>query len=266
MSKRTRWILLGILALLLVAAIVLFFLFLPVSSPTKPAPSSAPTGSVTSTSTAKPIAADALVIVRATATDASGARLALTMVVHRPVAKTDPAVADDLALLTADCASNPNLHFATDEPQSGIERIDVTAAQLGDAAWPQASEIPIMPLSGMIKTDTGPGIEHSVSYLGDPPPSACENVFSVFGEAEGTLHVFLLPWEIQGDPIESPNTYRWVHQEYGFFASLGPGGPVSISNCTVEVTDAASAFGWRADLWQEHEDDPYSCFGTGVLL
>ncbi|TAL41682.1 MAG: hypothetical protein EPN91_10035 [Salinibacterium sp.] len=262
MSKRTRWILLAALAIIVAAAIVLFFLFLPFS---QPAPTASPTPTSVATPSAAPVAADALVVVRTVATDSSGASLALTMVVHRPVDKDDPSVVGDLARLDSDCARDANLPAVDSDAGAGIERIDITASQQGSTEWPAASEIPIMPLAGNLKTSSGAIIAPSASYANSPPLPRCQRVLSLYGAGRGTLTVFLSPRETVGSPLDSPNTFRWLKQEYGFFASQGPEGGLSFAHCTVEVTDAARDFGWTADAWHETEDQ-YSCNGSGVFI
>jgi hypothetical protein len=262
MSKRTRWILLAALALLLILAVVLFFFVLPLSRPT---PSASPTATSVASPTAEPVAADALVVVRTIATDSSGASLALTMVVHRPVDKDSASAADDLTRLDSDCAGDSNLAALDSDADAGIQRIDITATQQGSVEWPSASEIPIMPLAGNLKTSTGAAIAPSTSYANSPPLPRCERVLSLNGAGDGALTVFLSPRETADSPVDSPNRFRWLQQEYGFFASQGPEGTLSFSHCSVEVTDAARDFGWTAGAWHETEAQ-YSCNGSGVFI
>jgi hypothetical protein len=257
----------GVLVILLIAAVILFFVL---SRPPSGSPSAAPTptpsvtASVTPTPTPAPLAADALVVITATAMDASGAQLALTMVVHQPVSMSDPAVTADLAQLSGECESDSNW-AVQNEAESGIERVDVTAIPLGTVAWPSGSEVSFWPTNNNLKVASGTGVAPSVHYENDPPLPPCENQRAVYGAADGTLSVLM--WARAGvdEPVDSPNLYRWIQQDYGFFGASGPDGPVTIGDCTVRVTDAARAFGWDESLWREAIDS-YDCVGSGIFL
>jgi hypothetical protein len=260
-----------VLVILLVAAIILFF---ALSRPPAGSPSAAPTPTVSATAsetpsptpapTSTPLAADAFILITATATDASGAQLALTMVVHQPVSTSDPATAADLARLSGECGSDSNW-AVQNEPESGIERVDVTAVPLGSVAWPSGSEVSFWPTNNNLKVASGSGIAPSVHYQNDPPLPPCENQRALYGAANGTVSVLMWARAGFGEPVDSPNIYRWIQQDYGFFGASGPDGPVTIGDCTVRVTDAARAYGWSESLWREAIDS-YDCVGSGVFF
>lgn len=267
MSRRRLWILVGGLVILLVAAVILFFLLSrpPSGSPSAaPTPTPSATASVTPTPTSTALAADALVVITATATDASGAQLALTMVVHRPVSASDPVAAADMSQLLGECGSDPNW-AVQNEPESGVERIDVTAVPVGAAPWPSGSEVSFWPSTANLKVVSGTGLAPSVHYQNDPPLPPCENQRALYGAADGTASVLMWARPAFGDPVDDPNIYRWIQQDYGFFGASGPDGPVTISNCTVQVTDGARAYGWDESLWHEAIDS-YDCVGSGVFV
>jgi hypothetical protein len=276
-SKRARIITIGIAGLAGLAIIILLLVLInsPKSVPNIPmipAMSDAPYDSVPPASpapdpptpTAAPLARDALVVVRATATDSQGAQLSLEMVVHQPVSINDASAATDLASMNSQCRSDPNLATIA-EPTSGIERADVTAVPLGSSTWHAASEISVFASNNNIRVRSGSGIAPSVHYQNDPPLHDCEVISAFFGPAHGTVSVLMWAREGFGLPVQSPNYFRWVQQEYGFFAADGPNGSVTLSDCTIDVTDAARAFGWDASLWHE-ENDPYVCEGSGVVF
>ena len=273
MSKRTRWILIGAVALIVVVVLVIVLVTLnqrpksvdrptPVGSSDTPSPAASPTPSASPTASTPPLAADALVVVRATATDTSGAQLALTMVVHQPVGKDNPSVASDLAQFVSQCRTDPN--WATEaEASSGIEHVDVTAVPIGASAWPASSEISVIASNNNILLRSGSGLTPSVHYVSDPPRHPCELISGIYGPANGTATVLMWARPGFGMPVQSPNVYRWENWEYGFFAADGPAGPVAISNCTVTVTDAGHAFGWDPAIWHE-SNDGFSCEGSGA--
>jgi hypothetical protein len=262
--KRTLWIVLAVGVLLLVALVA----FLVTRSNAGPGESAASTTPAPTASSPEPepeaLPDDTLVAVEALAHDTSGAELQLRLIVHKPAPRDDPASSSDLALLAAGCSADPNWATLAD-PEAGVGRIDVTSISTGPVDWPATSELPIMPLSGNMKVSTGEGIGFSTSYQGDPVLPECEQVRSIYGEADGALVVYYFPREFLGAPVSTPNTFRWINQEYGFFASLGSSGPVTLSDCHIEVTDAAVDFGWSAELWHELNDD-YSCAGSGVFF
>jgi hypothetical protein len=269
-SRRARWILVVALAALLIAVVVIVLLLMrpPVTTPasTRPAASATPTPAPTPTPTATTaaIAADALVVITATATDTSGARLSLTMVVHKPLGRNDPAAASRLAQLSGQCGSDPN--WATQaEPESGIERIDVIAVPAGSGVWPAGSEVSIWATDNNLKVADGTGITASAHYRNDPPLPPCQDQKAIYGPADGS--VTALMWARAGfdQPVDSPNIYRWIQQEYGFFGADGPDGPVTIADCSIVVTDAARAYGWEPSLWRESVDQ-YGCVGTGAFF
>jgi hypothetical protein len=268
-SRRRLWILVGVLVIVLIAAVILFLML---SRPPSGSPSAAPTPTPSATASETPtptptptsLAADALVVITATATDASGARLALTMVVHKPVSTSDPAGAAALAQLSGECGADSNW-AVQNEPESGIGRIDVKAVPLGTVAWPSGSEVSFWPTNNNLKVTSGTGVAPSVHYQNDPPLPPCENQRALYGAANGTVSVLMWARPAFGDPVDDPNIYRWIQQDYGFFGASGPDGPVTIGDCTVRVTDAARTYGWNESLWREAIDS-YDCVGSGVFV
>jgi hypothetical protein len=266
-SRRTLFIVIGAIVLLVIAALVVFLLtrphatvaLTPTNSPTSAATA---TPTPTPTATAASIPADALVVITATAIDTSGAKLAVRMIVHQPVGRDDAAAASDLAQLTSQCGDDPNWAVYM-EPESGIERVDVSAVPVGSLAWPTASEVSLWPSSSNLTISGGSGIAPSIHYANTPPLPPCENKPAIYGAAQGTVTATMWARESYGAPVQSPNHYRWEEQEYGFSAANGPDGPVTFSDCTILVTDAAKAYGFDPSIWGQ-PDDPYDCLGTGV--
>jgi hypothetical protein len=278
MSKRTKWILIVAAAILAVVVIVIIVLLLlnqqvkgtdqvspPASQSASPSTSetpSPPSATPLPTPSVAPLAADALIVVRATATDASGAQLALRMVVHKPVSKNAPAASADLARFVDRCTSDPN--WATEaERSAGIERVDVTATPRGTTTWPRASEVSVFASNNNILLRSGVGLASSVHYANHPPLHRCERLTGLYGQADGTVSVLMWARPGFGMPVQSPNIFRWQNWEYGFTAAGGPDGPVTVSDCTVTVTDAANDFGFDPSIWRENADS-YICEGSGA--
>jgi hypothetical protein len=275
-NKRTLWIVLAAVGLLAVIAVVVILtrpqgsstaraIVAPSASVSAPAIATpTPTPTPTPTTTAVPIPADALLVITGTANDVSGAKLAISIVVHQPVSKDDPAVAADLAQLTTQCSSDPNWTYSV-IPESGIMLTDITATPIGATPWPATSEVIMYPGNqGELEVVGGAGLSPSVHYK-SPALSVCESLPAIFGPAQATVAGMLDPRWAHQPPVPSPNYYRWEANSYGFasFGSDGNANPsVSISDCSVVVTDAAKAFGfdpaaWSASTTQDH----VTCWG-----
>lgn len=272
-TTRARWIALAAVALVAILVVVVVILTRPSASPVargvatstpSPPPSTPAPASPTPTAAAPAIPSDALVVVTATATDVSGAKLGLRMVVHRPLGFADAAAAPALAQLTSACSTDENWNV-TAEPESGIEQVDFTSTPFGSIAWPSSAEVTVWPSNSLIRVISGQGVSPSQHYANTSHPVVCQYLPAVYGPAAGSSTVLL--WARAGfqQPVASPNFYRWQQNDYGFGAASGPQGPVTISDCTVTVTDAASAFGFDPAVWTTM-NDAYDCKGSGVLF
>jgi hypothetical protein len=76
-------------------------------------------------------------------------------------------------------------------------------------------------------------------------------VFSLFGEANGTLAMYMYPRPFLDEPVGSPNLYLWNIAQYGF-ESVDDAHGVTFSECSIDLTPAAQAFGLTDDVWLEY--------------
>lgn len=163
----------------------------------------------------------------------------------------------------AQCGSTSNWAVLA-EPDAGIARVDISATPISGPAW-SGAELSFFATDNNIRVVHGTGIAPGVHGQSDPPLQACENALGIFGPADGTVVVLMSPREGFGLPVQDPNYYRWVLQEYGFWAQQGPDSGFTLSDCTIATTDAADTFGFDSTTWGTAVDS-YTCIGSGVHL
>lgn len=207
---------------------------LPTETPT---PTAAPVTPVPSDEiTAAPIDADAMLVVRATATDATGAALTLQYQVHASQPADDVATQTLPAAMIEDCGAELTQALLLEQGWT-FTRVNVSAVPEGD--W-VGGRIEILPGASVPLAARGILTQDAAAAV----PCHAEKFFETAGK--GGLAIGLA-----GD--DTVNT-GWAGLRYGFVAT----GNITLSDCSFEVTDAGRAI--RAE-WPLVADDTTCAVG-----
>ena len=168
-----------------------------------------------------PIEDDVVVVVRATATDAAGARLTLQLQVHEAYAWDYAGIATLPAALVADCGG------ALDDDQFAAERwsfvrANLTAVDESGGSW--VGNVVVAP-SGADAYVTGRGM-----LAADASATQCGDDRVITASGAGAIAT--------GFAGDADARTAWATQQWGFRAE-----GVTLSECTVEVTDLGRTLG-----------------------
>jgi hypothetical protein len=192
-----------------------------------------------------PVEADTMLIVKATATAANGATLALELRVHKSTTWDDVAAQTLPAALTATC---PDLTASLfEQKQWGFTRANLTAVPSDTAAgWPADGKITLRPSAEKVDM-AGRGI------LLDSGDNGCQNDKSFAGQGNGAFAI-----GIAGDATDGSDTLRgWATHSYGFVVDPDT---AALSECSVTVTDLGKQFGGGSG-WSQSADGQHCVVG-----
>ena len=180
--------------------------------------------------TEAPIEADATLVIEATATSASGASLALRMVVHGSTTFDDIATQTLPQALTEQCAAAFPAERFTSETWS-FTRVNLSAVP-GAGAWPADSFVGLLP-SGSTTALAGRGF-----VLDDPASTSavpCERAKRFTGSGTGAMSV--------GISHDATALTGWAAHRWGFIAPSG----VTLSGCSIQLTALGTQAGGGTD-------------------
>jgi hypothetical protein len=220
--------------------------------------------SATATPEATPLAADALMLLTATATASTGAQLGLRLIVHKPVAWDDAAAAEGITATTAWCADEIDTDVIAATAPS-FTRIEVVAEQLGELDWPTQEPVWLHPSP----SHTTLAAVGDVAQLPFPSPQPgdyvphCRQTAVLSGAGSGSLFSGADQDALGRDGL--PSLHFWSRLTYGFNNDGDPAAvpTIQFTDCTVEITDLGQEFGAPGAGW--HEDFlPSSCIVGGM--
>lgn len=204
------------------------------TAPVPPTPDATVAAAVPDEEEAFPLVPDAmepdtLLVVRAVATAANGARLSLEYHVHQSVRFDDMAFATLPLGVVEDCSGTlTEAQFSTES--WSFTRGNLTAIPTGDTAdWPVDARIDVVPSAATVYT-AGRGM---LAAEVDTVPS-CIASKSFVGSGRGALAL--------GIPGDAAGFTAWAGHRFGFATTSG----VTFSDCAVELTDLGASLGGGA--------------------
>ncbi len=246
----------------LVAAVPLLLLLLSACAPSA-VPTPAETPAVATTTAVDPTAPiapgpvepDTTLIVKATATAANGARLALELRLHKPIAYDDIAGQTLPAALAAVCDGTLSKTLFEQQRWS-FARANISAlpASTSTAVWPTDAVVGTLPSARFVAV-VARGSLTDVATSGVP---ACytDKVFT--GGGNGALAI-----GIPGDTLQSGaagSFTRWANHRFGFTSAPG----VTLSACSFEVTDLGKQYGGGTSSWASLVDRGNCAIGAAT--
>ncbi|MEO6505958.1 MAG: hypothetical protein ABIW36_01760 [Terrimesophilobacter sp.] len=207
-------------------------------TPPKPTTPATATASPQAPSAAPEKPSDIVFTINATARATDGSRVGMTLTAHRPVAYSDPAVADLSRAFLDDCPTDA----------SGAQLTEETLAATGSALMPltlssnrpgQTFVAPVQLFLG------GPYTTQTVFGAGIVPPAdGCTGIYTWM--KSGDAHAL-----VDFQTNESvPDVTMWRYAHYGFVVT--PESGATIESCTVTITP----LGAKADLSDINGWDP----------
>lgn len=199
---------------------------------------SAPATDEPATPTATPIDADAVLLVRATATASNGATLALEAQVHQAYGWDYAGIGTLPAALLEDCAGSLTQSQIEQEAWSFV-RVNVSALPGAGTEWPSDTRIDARP-SADYALIAGRGMMANDPKTGDV---AClqDKYFTAAGN--GGLAI--------GLPGDAASLTGWSNHTYGFVAQAG----VVLGGCSIEITPLGASLGAGTETWTSTIDD-----------
>lgn len=188
--------------------------------------------------TPNPIEPDTLLIVRATATAGTGARLALEMQVHQSTAWDDVATQTMPLAMTEDCAGTLD-ETIYEAGMWSFTRVNVTAipADASAEVWPVDARVDVQPLASAAPV-IGRGFLVGDEASSEAPVCLRDKFF--IGTGKGGLAL-----GIAGDAADDGARFTgWADHRFGFNTPDNTG--VTLSDCTFEVTALGSQLGGAA--------------------
>lgn len=252
---------LGILAAVIVPALLLTACGEKEPPYVEPSPAPTSTTSAAPTPEAVELPAGILLTVASEVTANNGATMKLSLMVHTPVASTDPAAATGVTTLSTVCSGEVDASVLSGGGY-GIVQVDYTATLVGTTAWPTDLNILVIPTSdGAQLASTGDVKQVAVLKApfepGDYVPHCGQNAF-LSGPGTGTTYVALA-----GDTSTSPPLVRWADFPYGFSANSPAGfvgttafggpstGSVVFGTCAATLAPLASTLGYPSTSWAQ---------------
>jgi len=247
-------------------AVVPLLLLLTACGPGDPEPTKSPSATATSTAkpsstpTAKPVAepplpADALLLVKATATADNGAVMDIRMTVHRSLAWSTPEGASMGDVMSNVCAGALEASIYQDQLWT-FTALDVEAKLRGTTAWP-GYRMFVLPSAGYVAEAITDYPFDDDSVDGGTPH--CKRDKFIDGPGSGTV-VIGIPGDT--DEVSAAGQFtRWANHGYGLTATAGG---VKLSECSYLVTTAGEALHGGADWWGSTVNDTHCRFGADV--
>ena len=250
--------------LLLVAATAVAALALAGCDPLTPEPlggtrpaSEAPMPTPEAPAPTDPLAAlpaDAVLGVSAIVTDASGATLQLTAIVHRSMAWDSPAGAPLAELMTNGCLGALDAFVYADQLWS-FAQIDVAATPLS-GTWPTGTEIDVHPTTEFLSLASDGAL---IELPGAAPESPhCDRSRALTGTGTGRL---VVGFHGDTDAVGAAGGFtRWANHRYGFAVASG----LTLSQCRVVATELGTSLGAEAAGWATVDDASTCTAGSGL--
>ncbi|MCU1441375.1 MAG: hypothetical protein JWP85_2372 [Rhodoglobus sp.] len=237
-------------------------LALAACTPPAPVPGPAPGGdddakrTVTATPTpeAEPLPEDALMLVTATATASTGARLDLRLVVHEPGAWNDDIGAPGADATVAWCEGEVDADVIAANSES-FTRIEYSAEQVGDLAWPTDAPIWLHPSANYTSLAAVDGVAQvpfpAPAEPGDYVPH-CLQTAILPGAGSGSVFAGANQDAVGRDGLE-PLRF-WSRLTYGFNNDFDSAKPptIAFTDCETTITPLGETFGAPGAGW--HED------------
>lgn len=227
----------------------------PSEPPTPVEPVESASASSTPSPTAEALAEDVLLVVSAVATADNGAVLDLTLTVHRPLAFDDPAVGPAAALMTEACGGGTDDALYAENLWT-FATVDVDAAARPGAEWPADRRLFVSPLSTYVSI-AGDGVVLDDDEV-DPSTPDCRRDKHLDAAGSGTL---VVGFAGDTDDVSAAGQFtKWANHMWGFTGVRVAGqsaeaAGISLSECTLTVTDSGAALNGGADWWIERNDD-----------
>jgi hypothetical protein len=248
----------------LLIAVALAGLALTGCDPLPPAPSGTPSSSGSAepaSETSAPSDAlaelpdDAVLGISAVVTDASGASLRLTAVVHRSVAWDSPEGTPLAALMTSGCLGALDESVYADQLWS-FAQVDVTAAPL-TGTWTAGTEVAVHPSTDFLSLASDGALVELPGKAAEAPH--CDRSRALSGAGEGRL---VVGFQGDTDAVGAAGHFtRWANHRYGF-ATLASG--TTLSDCVVVVTELGTSLGGGAPTWSTLDDGSTCTVGTSL--
>lgn len=215
-------------------------------APVEPAPTATPQGALDT---------DIVLVVKATAVAANGARLVLEMRLHRSIAFDDVGGQTIPVAVAEGCPATLNQELFAEQAWS-FARANVSA--LPDPAsqgeWPSEARIETLPSADFV-TVVGRGFIADDAQAAASVPS-CERDKFFASQGNGAFAI--------GIPKDAAAGFtQWANHRYGFTLPEGAAG-VTLTDCSVEVTDLGKQHGGAADSWASTIDDKNCSIGAAV--
>lgn len=248
---------------LLVAAAAFAALALAACDPLPPAPSGSPSASGSATPSAAASApadtlaslpADAVLGVSAVVTDAGGASLQLTAIVHRSYAWDSTEGAPLAALMTNGCLGALEEAVYADQLWSFAE-VDVTATPLA-GSWAAGTEVAVHPTTEFLSLASDGALIELPGLAPEAPH--CDRSRALTGAGEGRL---IVGFHGDTDAVGAAGHFtRWANHRYGFAVASG----LTLSACHAVVTELGASLGGGVASWSTVDDATACTTGSGL--
>jgi hypothetical protein len=213
-----------------------------------------PTATTTPTPEAQPLPADALMLLTATATASSGARLDLRLLVHEPGAWNDDIGAAGVDATVSWCQGEVDADVIAANSES-FTRIEYSAEQVGDLAWPTDAPIWLHPSADYTSLAAIDGVAQvpfpAPVEPGDYVPH-CLQTAILPGAGSGSVFAGADQDAVGRDGLE-PLRF-WSRLTYGFTNDFNSAKPrtIAFTDCETTITPLGETFGAPGAGW--HED------------
>ena len=218
-----------------------------------------------------PVTAPALVLadtdvmgVTAVATASNGAVLDIQLVVHAPEPFSADGAADAWAATTAWCEGEIDDSIISDQGFS-FTTVEVTATTR-EGQWPMDTPLMIQPQPwpGTTTASGGDLVQVNVSLdenLVDGSVPHCAQPVLLTGAGTGQLYLGIVG-DIDGDSSGTVPLGGWANFLYGVNTHTPEGdSDVTLTDCTVQLTDLGGDLGAPTADWQQHFQDDYCNVG-----